>query len=464
MSIHRFVDLKSLPSDWRGIEWEDCKNIKLYFEYDTIKGFLEIIKYDKSSRNIIFKYNENVYKINVNLFRQGYIGNALGKRTQDFKYDIGDKINGLKVINKFNSRNNKNETYKTYTCRCEKCNYETEIIESNLLKGVGCPCCSNKVIVKGINDIATTDPWMIDYLVDKEDAYKYSSQSHKKVKTKCNYCGNEKNMKISDLYKYKKVNCICSDKISYPEKIMFRILDQVNIDFIYQCNKNHVKWCKKYRYDFYIPSLNLIIEMDGGFHNRTHTKDKRSIEKIKDIDKEKDKLAIDNNKTIVRIDCDYCGFDRCDYIKNKILKSSLNKYIDMYKIDWVDVNEFALSNLIKDVCDYYNKNKENMIMSDIAKNFKLSIVTIRNYLKIGNKFEWCNYEPSHSRKIVGKLKKHNNAKKIKILEFNIIFESVSECIRYMFDEKNVKLSHACISNVCSGKQSSHKGYHFEYVS
>lgn len=463
MSVHRFIDLSNLPSNWRGIEWGKCKNIKLYFEYDEIKDFIKIIDYDKNTRYIKFEYNNIIHNISVGLFRDGYIGDALGKRTHNFKYEIGNIIHGLTILDRFNFRNTKNETYKTYRCKCNKCNYAFDIMESNLLKRSGCPCCSNKIVVQGINDISTTDPWMIEYLVDKEDAYKYTSQSHKKVKVKCIYCGKEKHMKISDLYKYEKVTCVCSDGISYPEKVMFGILEQINIDFIYQLNKTHMSWCENYRYDFYIPSKNLIIEMDGGFHNKAHSKEKRSMQQIKNTDIEKNKLAINNNKLIIRIDCDYAGFDRCDYIKNQILKSNLNKHINIDEIDWTNVNEFALSNIIKTVCDYYNKHKYDMIMSEIANNFKLSVPTIRNYLKTGNKFSWCNYSPEQSRETVIKLKKANNSKMVKIIELNMIFESVSDCIKYMLNEKQIKLSHACISNVCNDKQENHKGYHFEYV-
>ncbi len=42
---------------------------------------------------------------------------------------------------------------------CSKCNYEWEAKICNRAKlGRGCPCCSNKVVVKGVNDLATTHP------------------------------------------------------------------------------------------------------------------------------------------------------------------------------------------------------------------------------------------------------------------------------------------------------------------
>lgn len=37
---------------------------------------------------------------------------------------------------------------------------------------------------------------MIKYLVDKEDAYKYSIGTNKKIKMKCPYCGYEKNFRL----------------------------------------------------------------------------------------------------------------------------------------------------------------------------------------------------------------------------------------------------------------------------
>lgn len=42
---------------------------------------------------------------------------------------------------------------------CSKCGYVWEAKICNRAKlGRGCPCCANKVTVKGVNDLATTHP------------------------------------------------------------------------------------------------------------------------------------------------------------------------------------------------------------------------------------------------------------------------------------------------------------------
>ena len=41
---------------------------------------------------------------------------------------------------------------------CHKCTYRWDAQVYNRANGKGCPCCANRVIVPGINDLATTDP------------------------------------------------------------------------------------------------------------------------------------------------------------------------------------------------------------------------------------------------------------------------------------------------------------------
>ena len=48
---------------------------------------------------------------------------------------------------------------KKVTWICSKCGYVWEAGINNRAKlGRGCPCCANKVVVKGVNDLATTHP------------------------------------------------------------------------------------------------------------------------------------------------------------------------------------------------------------------------------------------------------------------------------------------------------------------
>ena len=42
--------------------------------------------------------------------------------------------------------------------KCHVCTYEWEAKIYNRSNGKGCPCCANRVVVPGINDLATSDP------------------------------------------------------------------------------------------------------------------------------------------------------------------------------------------------------------------------------------------------------------------------------------------------------------------
>ena len=107
---------------------------------------------------------------------------------------------------------------KWYKYKCKKCPNEDWIVEDCLFRNYGCNVCTvngNKKVLKGYNDIATTDSWMCKYIVNEEDWYKYSKGSNQKVYIKCPYCKTEKYYKISSLNTYHSIGCNCEDNISF---------------------------------------------------------------------------------------------------------------------------------------------------------------------------------------------------------------------------------------------------------
>lgn len=52
-----------------------------------------------------------------------------------------------------------------------------------------CPVCSGRQVQKGINDLWTTHPDLAARLLDKEDGFRYSFGSNKKLKWLCPECG-----------------------------------------------------------------------------------------------------------------------------------------------------------------------------------------------------------------------------------------------------------------------------------
>ena len=85
---------------------------------------------------------------------------------------------------------------------CPKCNQSYECFAYSKKKGVGCPYCSSKIIIKGLNDIFTKKPkweqsW--DYKKNNIDPYTLSVSSHKKVWWICNQCRKSFERKVSDV-------------------------------------------------------------------------------------------------------------------------------------------------------------------------------------------------------------------------------------------------------------------------
>jgi len=282
--------------------------------------------------------------------------------------------------------------------------YKGEISECNLTKGKGCPVCYGRTTLKGINDLWTTNPEIAKLLANPEDGYKYSKGSGVRVNWICPNCNNIiKNIRINNVV-HKGLFCpLCSDGISYPEKFMYNLLNQLNINFDYQYSP---KWCvynlngkeKCGRYDFYIPSKQAIIEMDGGLgHGNKTIKDKISIPNTIYIDTQKEILAQEYNLQVIRIDCDYKDENKFQYIKSSVLHN--RQFCNLFwlsNVNWDIINETIQTSLIKNVCSYKTNHKEESTTS-IGQKFDLNRSTIRRYLKEGNKLGWCHYDPHEEK-------------------------------------------------------------------
>lgn len=242
--------------------------------------------------------------------------------------------------------------------------------------------------------IATTNPEIVKYLVDANDAYIYSYRSNKKIKMRCPNCGHVKDMCPDQLYVSGFACPKCSDGISYPEKIMFSMLDQLNIPFSTQLCKTTFDWCKNYRYDFYIPSTNGIIEIQGmqhyeeGFNKSILNKNIKTLKELQENDRVKKELALKNGiKNYIVIDCRY---SELEFIKNNITNSELSKLFDLSTIDWLKCHEYACGSLVKKACDLWNGGINTTI--GVANELKMSRGTAIKYLKQGAMLGLCNYK------------------------------------------------------------------------
>lgn len=339
--------------------------------------------------------------------------------------------------------------------------HEWDTTWGNFKTGYRCSKCSGREVTLE-TCIAVTDPWMVKYFKNEEDSYNYSYGSHKKVKVICPNCGAEKMIVINNFYKCKSIGCSCGDGISYSEKILISVLNQLNIKYEREFSPN---WSNSRRYDFYLPNYSIIIECHGEQHyKQTGRKEARSLEEEQENDKLKEQLALQNKiDNYIILDCRNSDLN---WIEQSIINSKLSEMFDLSNIDWIKCEEFALSNQIKRVCDYWHLHNEinngNLNTVDIGNVFNLERTTIIKYLKKGTKLGWCNYngkeEMIKSGKATGKpVEIFKNGKSLGV------FESCHELERQSEKLFGVKLGHSAISAVCRGKQNTHRGYTFHYV-
>lgn len=138
--------------------------------------------------------------------------------------------------------------------------------------------------------MATTNPELIPLLKNPDDAYKYKTNTNKKIYFICPVCGNELYKTGNEVYMHGLQCKYCSDGFSYAEKFMKSILSQLGINYIHQYNPG---WARPYRYDFYfeLDDKKYIIEMDGGIGHGNFTRDGKQDVVGKQIDDKKDALA-----------------------------------------------------------------------------------------------------------------------------------------------------------------------------
>ncbi|XZN14367.1 hypothetical protein ACSW9O_16010 (plasmid) [Clostridium perfringens] len=387
-------------------------------------------------------------------------GNEENKKTINMKF----KKKNIELIEEVKTKKAKHKL------KCLVCG---EIWESNLQNILrkdarGCPVCANKKVVKGINDIATTHPHLVKYFVNKEDAYKYSyGNGKKRVPIKCLDCGDIKHLSMNDLTgRYLEgFHCSkCSDGTSYPEKLLINVLEQIGVYFKSQYSP---KWIKPKKYDFYIKDYSCIIETHGRQHYKENTFKSvggRTLEEEQQNDKYKKEMALKNRiKHYIILDCRNSNLD---WIKKSILNSELSKLFDLTRVNWNKAAEFANSNRVKKVCDYWNNKRNDETTVDVGKIFKLDRTSIGTYLKKGTKLGWCNYNPKEES-LKGSSKSGKASGKNVMMLFKNgdikIFNSCHEIERLSEDMFGFKIYHTYACRVAKGTRKSYKDFTFKYV-
>lgn len=432
----RYIDTSKLPRWENGnINWNKCIGMISNFEFDNISGQIKYLKYDSKKQKITICIENYTDKNGVAIPTNYILNCCLTKiiyKTYIFKYDVNDIVyDNLIIKNKYYLNG-----YRYYDYQCLIDGYVGKIRESHLKDSVGCPVCKNKKVVVGVNDMWTTNPSLANLLYNKDDGYKYTKTSSKMVDWICPYCGNTiRQQKIANV-SCNGLSCnLCSDGIHYPNKFMSNILSQFNIQYHTEYSPD---WIKPRRYDFYIPSMEIIIEMDGGFHY------KKQNNKL--IDEEKDKIAKEHGIKVIRIDCNYDKLEnRYEYIKNNV-KIALKTYFNLDLINFDLANEYALKSFFKQIIEMY---KNNYSCENIAKNLHLNIETVKRYLTIGTKQGLCHFTRNVKKPIFCKTTNH-------------YFSSITLCDKVSEKVFGTHLTSKNMSRQIK-RNRPHKGFLFSYI-
>lgn len=334
--------------------------------------------------------------------------------TKKWYWNIGDTTGDLIITNRRALPN----TLQEYQYKCNVCGFDCS--KSVYVRGVyqdeywatgrsiktiqksggrGCACCGSRLVQTGINDVATTAKDVVDYFCDKTEANKWTRSSEHKVRVMCKICNTVQpnKMQIGNLV-HEGFDCInCGSSISYPEKLMYFLLKELDVDF-----KMHkvFDWSKevydeydgqlhKREYDFYIPSINSIIEMHGSQHYRlTFTWDKAddnqdSLEHRQKIDKDKQVLAEQYGYNYIVIDC---NDSNKSYIRNNILQSQLSNVFNLNNINWDKISRNALNGIAKLIIED-KENNPSKTCPELAEQYNVSLDSVLRWLKNANLYD-----------------------------------------------------------------------------
>ena len=186
---------------------------------------------------------------------------GLNKNTQSFIDEVLRINQSIEVLGEYRS------SKSPVLFRCKSCRLEWEATPNSILRGANCPVCSHK---RGGEKIRKTHADFIRMVQDINPTVVVLGEyelGKKPVLCKCGICGNEwETMPVNITQK----GSGCPKcKFSKGERTISEYLDLHNIEYISQKRFSDCKDIYALPFDFYIPSLNLCIEYDGGLHYRS---------------------------------------------------------------------------------------------------------------------------------------------------------------------------------------------------
>jgi DNA-directed RNA polymerase subunit RPC12/RpoP len=380
---------------------------------------------------------------------------------RNYKYNIGDKVfcNDGVSYNLILEQTKGKRGQSAYICQCQNGHVYNKLQEK--IHG-RCPYCLNMIIERGINDISTTNPEMFSMLVDKNFGYTHCDTSQENTNFKCPTCKRIINTRPYSV-KYKGLSCPnCSDGISYGEKFIANLLDELGINYITQYSVKTAKWCGKFRYDFYLPQKDTIIEVMGIQHYQDTPFG--TYEDIHKNDLEKEKLARNYVSNYIVVDARYSTMK---YLKQSILRGDVYDVLELWNsaiyIPWKKIHYKSTTSLFKSIIDYYNNQTKDL--NKIVEKFHVARGTVVRYLNNATELGLCDYngETILKQTLIDNHKRNTErcSKPVMCIDDGNVFKSATYCQEISDEVYGVHLNN--VIPTCKGKQKSCKKKHFKYI-
>ena len=356
------------------IAYRNCDDIDVQFEDGTIVYNRKYGKFKIGRIKHPIRYEESfAYHIEV----------ELGLNLDDiWNWDKNNK-NGINPYEIYRSSNKKVWLY------CLEKDYHNdyggyEITCGHFYEGKRCSYCRKQQKLHPKDSLAYNYPEIAKMIAIEEnnltfeDCYNISCYSNKKFYFKCNECNSistkKKGLSNATLEKY--VCEFCSDRLPITEKFMANVLKQLDEDFIYQLNKTNKEWCGYFKYDFYLPKYNIIIETNGMQHYIDKGKNSSwdNLEQVKMNDLFKYKCAKNHVDNYIVVDYRYSTLE---WLKENTIKE-LSSYFDLSNIDWELVWEQSQNSLC---IEALKLRKEEWSYKEISEKLKVSEGTLMRWFK-----------------------------------------------------------------------------------
>ena len=424
------------------------------FIYDDIKGRLIVEDNLKDKKKLIVSYNNKQKEISYTKIIRLQITDLLFDRDK-FKFNIGytyqNTLSTSKIINRFIDHG------KKYTIKCLTCGYKFERTETDVERGRGCPCCSGRIVIPGINDMWTTNPGLANLLADPEDGHRYTEFANQVVDWECPDCGEITRKMISVVNRIGLSCNSCGRGISYPNRFIFNLLRELNVNFK---SEKIFDWSEGRIYDFYLEDYNCIIEAHGMQHYR-NCGFTINVKEQQKIDKYKENIARNNkiDKYII-IDCRYSD---AKYIMDNIKNSLLGQMFDLSNINIDELDKKSSTKMMFEINELY---KNGIEVKEISQIYGLTVNSTYNYLHKAEKMNLIKFDYNKSKKIRGvnshKTYYQNHSTPIKCIENGYCFGGLSLIESESEKIFGVKILRSCVCVALKNNKQTY-GYTFKYI-